>query len=249
MKKYSIAFVNSKGGVGKSTLCMLSALAVTRLKKGFSVNLIDTDAQKSSLSILDHVKTNILLEYIPFNHSSPGLGASFLDQKLKSVNTEKQITLIDTMAHPPRQLINCLMQCNAIITPCSLSDIEVLASIEFVKWLDGLKQIHSGPSPHLIIIPNRVPPNQRYIHLLTDKLKDIDVIIGPTMSELAILRNDLQDLPSDFRNLPHRFSTEFKNLMEFLDKALIGGGIDKLLEENQIVPEKHHDNVVPLSAV
>ena len=49
-------------GVGKSTLCMLSALAVMRLKKGFSVNLIDTDAQKSSLSILDHVKTNILLE-------------------------------------------------------------------------------------------------------------------------------------------------------------------------------------------
>ena len=249
MNKYSIAYVNSKGGVGKSTLCMLSALAIMRSKNGHEINLIDTDVQKSSLSILDHIKSSIMLEYVPFNHQSPGLGASLLDQKLKSVSNQKQVTLIDTMAHPPRQLINCLMQCNAIITPCSLSDIEVLASIDFIKWLDGLKQIHSGNSPHLIIMPNRVPPNQRYIHLLTDRLKEIDVIIGPTMSELAILRNDLKDLPLDYKNFPDRFRNEFKNLMEFLCKALIGRGIDKLLEENQYSLQKENDNVVPLTAV
>ena len=61
MNKYSIAFVNSKGGVGKSTLCMLSALAIMRSKNGHAINLIDTDVQKSSLSILDHIKTNIML--------------------------------------------------------------------------------------------------------------------------------------------------------------------------------------------
>ena len=249
MNKYSIAFVNSKGGVGKSTLCMLSALAIMRSRNGCSVSLIDTDVQKSSLSILNHIKTNILLEYVPFNHSSPGLGASLLDQKLKSSTHQKQITLIDTMAHPPRQLINCLMQCNSIVVPCSLSDVEVLATIEFIKDLDGLKQIHSGPSPHLIIIPNRVSPNQRYIHLLTDKLKEIDVIIGPTMSELAILKNDLQFLPKDLHKLPIRFGNEFKNLMDFLDKALIGGGIDKLIESNLILEDNNQNNVVPITAL
>ena len=178
---YSIAYVNSKGGVGKSTLCMLSAIAIMKSKRKFSVKLIDTDNQKSSLSILNHINNDIVLEYVPFNYNSPGLGASLLDQKLKSISSQKQITLIDTMAHPPRQLINCLMQCNAIVVPCSLSDIEILASIDFIKELDSLKKINPGHSPHLILLPNRVPPNQRYIHLLTDKMKDIDVIIGPTV--------------------------------------------------------------------
>ena len=238
---YSIAYVNSKGGVGKSTLCMLSAIAIMKSKKNFSVKLIDTDNQKSSLSILNHINNEIVLEYVPFNYNSPGLGASLLDQKLKSISSQKQITLIDTMAHPPRQLINCLMQCNAIVVPCSLSDIEILASIEFIKWLDGLKQINPGHSPHLILLPNRVPPNQRYIHLLTDKMKDIDVIIGPTISELALLRNDLKFLPNEFNKLPNRFQIEFKNLMNFLNNALIGRGIDKILESNS-TDELDHDS-------
>ena len=57
MKSYKIAYLNSKGGVGKSTLCMLSALCLSQSRFKGKVKLIDTDIQKSSISILANLKT------------------------------------------------------------------------------------------------------------------------------------------------------------------------------------------------
>ena len=153
MNSYKIAFLNSKGGVGKSTLCILSALGLSQTRFNGRIKLIDTDSQKSSVSILNDINSKIELDYIPFNHASPNLGVSLLDQKLKAFTREEEIILIDTMAHPPRQLVNCVMQCNAILIPCNLSEIEIRATIEFVKTLDGLKKVRGGGSPHLVIMP------------------------------------------------------------------------------------------------
>ena len=239
MSSYKIAFLNSKGGVGKSTLCMLSAISLSKSKFKGKVKLVDTDSQKSSSSILANNK-HIELEYIPFNHSSPGLGASLLDQKLKSYPREKEVMFIDTMAHPPRQLINCLMQCDAIIIPCNLSEVEILATIEFIKWLDGLKKNQLPSSgPHLVVLPNRVPPNQRYISLLTDYLSEVDVIIGPTISDLALLRNNLSSIQKHKNQNSKRFEIEYKNLSDFIFKALVNGGIDRLLKKDE-----HNENEV-----
>ena len=80
MKSYKIAFLNSKGGVGKSTLCILSALGLTQTRFKGKIKLIDTDSQKSSVSLLNDVTTKIELDFIPFNHASPNLGVSLLDQ-------------------------------------------------------------------------------------------------------------------------------------------------------------------------
>ena len=170
MNSYKIAFLNSKGGVGKSTLCILSALGLSQTR----------------------FDGKIKLDFIPFNHASPNLGVSLLDQKLKTFSVKEEIILIDTMAHPPRQLVNCIMQCDSILIPCNLSEIEILATIEFVKMLDSLKKLQGSGSPHLIIIPNKVPPKQVHINQLVDALSEVDVIIGPTISDLAVFKNDLK---------------------------------------------------------
>ena len=138
MNSYKIAFLNSKGGVGKSTLCILSALGLSQTRFNGKIKLIDTDSQKSSVSILNDINSKIELDYIPFNHASPNLGVSLLDQKLKAFTREEEIILIDTMAHPPRQLVNCIMQCNAILIPCNLSEIEIRATIEFTIFLPSI---------------------------------------------------------------------------------------------------------------
>ena len=250
MKSYKIAYVNSKGGVGKSTLCMLSSLCLAQSRFKGKVKLLDTDIQKSSISILADLKTKIDLEYVPFNHSSPALGASLLDQKLKAYPREDEILLIDTMAQPPRQLINCLMQCNAIITPCNLSEVEVMATVEFVRLLDSLKKIQATDHPHLVIVPNRVPPNQIHLEGLTGQLKDIDVIIGPTISDLAILRNDLKNLPLKGYKNNKKLKEQFAGFQNFLYKALFSGEIDRLLRKDEHIVDENinnENNVVQLS--
>ena len=250
MKSYKMAFVNSKGGVGKSTLCMLAALGLGNSKFKGKVRLIDTDIQKSSISILSHVKNNIQIEFIPFNQVSPGLGASLLDQKLKAYARENEVILIDTMAHPPRQLINCLMQCDAIITPCNLSEIEISATIDFIKWLDGLKRSQFTNSPHLIIMPNRVPHNQVNLSSLINSLQEVDVIVGPTLSDTAVLRNGLSKFSLKSSSLPNRFRSQYLDFNNFILKALVEGGLDKLLEEEEQdkAEDKKINNVIPISA-
>jgi len=246
MNSYKIAFLNSKGGVGKSTLCILSALGLSQTRFSGRIKLIDTDSQKSSVSILNDINSKIELDYIPFNHASPNLGVSLLDQKLKAFSREEEIILIDTMAHPPRQLVNCIMQCNAILIPCNLSEIEIRATIEFVKTLDGLKKVRGGGSPHLVIMPNKVPPNQLHIDQLTSALSDIDVIIGPTISDIAILKNDLINVRSKITKLPQKFKNQYLGFRDFIYKALVKKEIDRLIEvqENE---ESNTENVIPIS--
>lgn len=52
MKK--IAFVNGKGGTGKTTLCALTALAASNA--GFKIGIIDTDPQQSIAAWLHNVE-------------------------------------------------------------------------------------------------------------------------------------------------------------------------------------------------
>jgi chromosome partitioning protein len=247
MKSYKIAFLNSKGGVGKSTLCILSALGLSQTKFTGKIKLIDTDSQKSSVSLLNEITSKIELNYIPFNHTSPNLGVSLLDQKLKAFTKDEEIILVDTMAHPPRQLVNCIMQCNAILIPCNLSEIEIRATIDFIKTLDSLKNLQGGVgSPHLVIIPNKVPHNQVHLDQLTNELSEIDVIIGPTISDLAVLKNDLTNLPSKLSKLPVKFKNQYKGFRDFIYKALVKREIDKLIN-NTDVEENITENVIPIS--
>ena len=247
MKSYKIAFLNSKGGVGKSTLCILSALGLSQTRFKGKIKLIDTDSQKSSISLLNALSSKIELDFIPFNHASPNLGVSLLDQKLKSFSREEEIVLIDTMAHPPRQLVNCIMQCDAILVPCNLSEIEILATIDFVKTLDGLKKLQGIGAPHLVIIPNRVPPKQIHIQQLTKALSDIDVIIGPVISDLAILKNDLINLPSKTSKLSKKFKVQYNGFRDFIYKALVQREIDKLIYGKEVDAIKE-ENVIPISS-
>ena len=247
MKSYKIAFLNSKGGVGKSTLCILSALGLSQTRFSGKIKLIDTDSQKSSVSLLNEITSKIELDYIPFNHTSPNLGVSLLDQKLKAFTKDEEIILIDTMAHPPRQLVNCIMQCNAILIPCNLSEIEIKATIEFIKTLDGLKNLQGGASsPHLVIIPNKVPHNQVHLGQLTDELSEIDVIIGPTISDLAVLKNDLTNLPGKISKLPKKFKNQYNGFRDFIYKALVKREIDKLIN-NADIEINNTENVIPIS--
>ena len=80
--------------------------------------------------------------------------------------------------------------------------------------------------------------------------QDIDVIIGPTISELAILRNNLKNIPAKVFKDNKKFKDQFSSFKQFLYKALVGGQIDKFLDVDDFKVEPNSDNasnVVQLS--
>ena len=128
-----------------------------------------------------------------------------------------------------------------------------MKSFNAKKWLDGLKKNQMpAAGPHLVVLPNRVPPNQRYISLLTDYLSEVDVIIGPTISDLALLRNGITAIQKIKSPYSKRFEIEYKNLSDFIFKALVNGGIDRLLKNDEKkladIDKIEGSNVIPLTA-
>ena len=110
--------------------------------------------------------------------------------------------------------------------------------------------IQATDHPHLVIVPNRVPPNQIHLEGLTGELKDIDVIIGPTISDLAILRNDLKNLPLKGYKNNKKLKEQFSGFQKFLYKALYSGQIDRLLQKDKHIVDENinnENNVVQLS--
>ena len=100
-------------------------------------------------------------------------------------------------------------------------------------------------------MPNRVPPKQVHISQLTDALSDIDVIIGPTISDIALLKNDLVNLPIRSSNLPEKFRSQFSGFRDFIYKALVKRELDRLInqEEPEIISDDNSvENVIPISS-
>ena len=98
----------------------------------------------------------------------------------------------------------------------------------------------------LIIIPNKVPPKQVHINQLVDSLSDVDVVIGPTISDLAIFKNDFRSLPKKISNLPQSYKSQYLGFRDFIYKVLVKRKIDKLIDGEDIA-ENNEENVIPIS--
>ncbi|MGB0398101.1 MAG: ParA family protein, partial [Candidatus Puniceispirillaceae bacterium] len=85
--------------------------------------------------------------------------------------------------------------------------------------------------PHLIIVPNKVPPAQRDMSMLSDNLKDLNVVVSPPLSDLSIVRH----MSSDFKGLAAtkgtRFYDEFIRLGDFIDEYVLSGRLSKMYEK------------------
>ena len=119
MKK--IAFVNGKGGSGKTTLCILTAIAAS--KSNYHVGIIDTDPQQSMFSWITNTK--------PENIEPVQNGHSY------------DLIIMDT---PPRlddpKLVQNLQQVDDIIVVSSLSPADILTTERTIAMLQQNKLDH-----------------------------------------------------------------------------------------------------------
>ena len=73
----------------------------------------------------------------------------------------ESLTIVDTGAGWPGNVWQIAMMCECIIIPTSLSWADLRPTVEFVREMDERKESSGSVTPHLIIVPNRIPPAQR----------------------------------------------------------------------------------------
>jgi chromosome partitioning protein len=96
--------------------------------------------------------------------------------------------------------------------------------------MDERKQSLDTVNPHLIIVPNKVPPSQRDMSMLSENLKDLNVVVAPPLSDLSVVRH----MSAEFKGLEPakgtRFYDEFTRLGDFINDYVLSGRLNQMYD-------------------
>ena len=123
-----IGLLNQKGGVGKTTLSVSIAHALTRRQANSKVMVVDADPQQSSLS------------WSEVRESSPpfsviGLAKKSLHRDLPPIAAGYDFTIIDAPPRASELARSCIMASDLVIIPCTPSPYDIWASAETVSLI------------------------------------------------------------------------------------------------------------------
>ena len=123
------------------------------------------------------------------------------------------------------------MMCECIIIPTSLSWADLRPTVEFVREMDERKEGNDSILPHLIIVPNRIPPSQRDLSAISQILEGLNVVLAPPLSDLSLVRQ----MSGEFKGLSAaegtRFHTEFERLGDFIRDYVLSGKLSQMFED------------------
>jgi len=228
----SIFVGNIKGGVGKSTI---TAFLYDYFKTRFpdrSIQMLDTDRQGTSYELLGAVANERNIRHVPVSDRFDGLSLVTLDSILRRMRSEPEsLTIVDTGAGWPGNIWQLAMMCECIIIPTSLSWADLRPTVEFVREMDERKDGHDSILPHLIIVPNRIPPSQRDLSAISEILEGLNVVLAPPLSDLSLVRQ----MSGEFKGLGAaqgtRFHNEFERLGDFICDYVLSGKLSRMFEE------------------
>ena len=220
---------NIKGGVGKS---MLTAYVTDYLRQRFkkkTVMLVDTDPQGTSFEMMEPTSPNGSVRSIPVGDRYDGVGMSTLDGVLRrSLSDENVITIVDTGAGKVGNLWRMISLSRALIVPTSMSWADLRPTIEFIQEIDERKLDQRVTTPHVIVVPNRVPPNQRDFSSISSAISDVNAVLAPPISDLVVARGKSQKFNGLVEVEGTRFHDEISRLGTFIVDYVISGELDRI---------------------
>ena len=227
----SIFIGNIKGGVGKSTLTTLLFDYFQQKRGEHKVQMVDADRQGTAFELLEPIGNGGNIRHVPVSDRFDGLSLVTLDSILRRMRSNPDtLTIVDTGAGWPGNVWQIAMLCECIIIPTTLSWADLRPTIEFVREMDERKESLDTVAPHLIIVPNKVPPSQRDMSMLSDNVKDLNVVVAPPLSDLSVVRH----MSSNFKGLETakgtRFYDEFSRLGDFINDYVLSGRLSKMYD-------------------
>ena len=129
-----ISFVNSKGGVGKSTLSVHVSRALQL--KGYSVLLVDSDPQASSLDWSEVAEGDYFTVI--------GLPNASIDKEVSKLKLNYDYVVIDGAAKVNKNIIGTIKASDLVILPVRPSPVDVWATRDTVDMITDRQQITDG---------------------------------------------------------------------------------------------------------
>ena len=194
--------------------------------------MLDTDRQGTSYELLGAVASERDIRHVPVSDRFDGLSLVTLDSILRRMRSDpKSLTIVDTGAGWPGNIWQIAMMCECIIIPTSLSWADLRPTVEFVREMDDRKDGQDSVLPHLIIVPNRIPPSQRDLSAISEILEGLNVVLAPPLSDLSLVRQ----MSSEFKGLEAakgtRFHDEFGRLGDFIRDYVLSGKLSQMYED------------------
>ena len=223
---------NIKGGVGKSTLTVYLTDYLRRRFKRRSVVLLDTDPQGTSFELMEPKSKNGDARFLPVGDRYDGVNMTTLDGVLRRLLAQNDgIAMVDTGAGKLGNFWQMAFLCNTLLVPTSMSWADLRPTIDFIKEIDERKADLRSVTPHVVVVPNRVSPQQRHFQQIVDALQEVNAILAPPISELSAARHASPDFSGLEGVEGTRFCREIERLGEFIVEYVISGELDRIYDE------------------
>ena len=156
MKNHKIVFANQKGGVGKSTLCMLFANYLAWKKQ--DVCIIDTDLQKTIMmqrkkdrEIYDDMEEPYTVQ--DFDVQDPEL----MQQLMESASQTEGFVLFASPGNVSEDgLVPMFTGADFIICPYEYEEKTLDSTGTFIQVINALRQTTPEMTARLFFVPNRI---------------------------------------------------------------------------------------------
>jgi chromosome partitioning protein len=182
-----LAFVNQKGGVGKSTGAVHAADRFAR--KGKNVILVDADAQLSSSQwVAELQESNPKLKLSSLAITNP----EDLFDKLHKLAQEYEIVVVDGPAKSNEITKAILARCHMALIPCRESIVELRSSGDILRLIRQVRELR-GEMPKAAIYLTQVKSNTILLKEAQEALGDEPDI--PLMKTIIYDRQVFKDAP------------------------------------------------------
>ena len=223
----AIFLANIKGGVGKSTLTAFLTDFFKEMKSIEKVCLLDTDPQGSAIELLGASSSVNMARHIPIGDRYDGVNTVTLDGVYRRlISDNNTLTMVDTAGGGLGNIWQLVMLAKCVLVPTSLSWADLRPTIDFVTELSERKEANDMINPHIIIVPNRISPQQRNLSVLSEAVSHLDVVLAPPVSDLSIVRSQAQEFTGMAGVEGTRFHQELTRLGTFISNYVLSGKLD-----------------------
>ena len=167
-----VAFVNSKGGVGKSTIAVHYAVAET--ERGRRVALVDSDVQESSTRWLKELADGISVYRLP----TPD---DVLEESPK-LKEQYDLVIADGPAGLSEVTRAILLRADVALLPCGPSTLDLRPAKDSMRVLKQAQSVRNG-IPRAFFVPNKLQANTR---LSRELLSTADTLGLPVLPGLHL---------------------------------------------------------------
>jgi chromosome partitioning protein len=112
-----------------------------------------------------------------------------------------------------------------------MSWTDLRPTIDFIKEIDERKDEQNSILPHVIVVPNRVSPQQRNFASLSEALAGVNAVMAPPISDLAVARSRDQGFDGMKGVEGTRFYSEIERLGQFIVDYVVSGELDRIYTE------------------